>query len=232
MHYFSLYSGDMTTPSERLKAAREASGHASAKEAAESMGCAVATYIQHENGTRGLPAARAKRYAEFFRTTPEWLLYGRETKATVKAALGPQIPIQGEVAAGVFKEGVESQETEWETFTGAASVVAPESQRFGLKVVGDSMDLLYPEGSILECVRYWGDHPIESGKRVIVERTRDDGGKEVTVKQHEVDKDGVVWLVPKSSNPAHQAPFRVGQLEEGISDVSIIAIVVASLRLE
>lgn len=57
------------------------------------MGVSVATYIQHENGTRGFPADRAQRYARFFRTTPEWLLYGRETGERVDLAqLGPLKP--------------------------------------------------------------------------------------------------------------------------------------------
>ena len=117
-------------------------------------------------------------------------------------------------------------------FTGAANVDAPIRERFGLKVEGDSMDLLYPPGSILECVRYWGDRPIPNGRRVIVQRTRTDGEVETTVKEYMEDKDGVVWLVPKSSNPAYQAPFRCDQPEPGIVDVRVIALVVASIRTE
>lgn len=67
----------MSEMSERLKAAREAAGYETAKLAAEAMGASVATYIQHENGTRNYPQEKAKKYARFFRTTPEWLLYGR-----------------------------------------------------------------------------------------------------------------------------------------------------------
>lgn len=62
---------------DRLKAAREKAGYATAKEAAEAMGAKIPTFIQHENGTRNFPRDTATRYARFFRTTPEWLLYGR-----------------------------------------------------------------------------------------------------------------------------------------------------------
>ena len=41
------------------------------------MGVTEATYVQHENGIRNFPPDRAQRYARFFRSTPEWLLYGR-----------------------------------------------------------------------------------------------------------------------------------------------------------
>jgi DNA-binding XRE family transcriptional regulator len=71
LHDRSIYFGFMSDASERLKQAREKSGYHSAKAAAEAMGVAVPTYIQHENGTRGFPAERAARYARFFRVKPE-----------------------------------------------------------------------------------------------------------------------------------------------------------------
>lgn len=77
MHHGGAYALDMSEMSDRLRAAREAAGYSTAKEAAEAMGAAFSTYIQHENGIRNFPGDRAKRYARFFRTTPEWLLYGR-----------------------------------------------------------------------------------------------------------------------------------------------------------
>lgn len=221
------------TAAERLRAAREKAGYNSAKAAAEAMGVSVATYVQHENGTRGYPAPRAQRYARFFRTTPEWLLYGRELgERTTPAELRPWIPIQGAVAAGVWRERLEFDETEWERFTGAPHIEAPLSHRFGLRVEGDSMDLLYPPGTIVECVRYWGEHEIDNGRRVVVQRTGDDEMVETTIKEYFEDKDGVVWLVPRSSNPAFQAPFRCDVPEPGVTDVRIIAIVVASTRYE
>lgn len=224
----------MKTSADRLKDARIAAGYATAKQSAEAMGVSVSTYIHHENGTRGFPAARAERYAKFFRTTPEWLLYGRTKTAdnTEAATLGPQIFIQGEVVAGVFKRRMEYEQSDWEAFTGAPDIDAPASQRFGLRVVGDSMDLLYPPGTILECVRYWGNEPIDNGKRVIVQRTRDDGEVETTVKEYQLDADGVVWLVPRSSQPAFQAPIRCDLPEPGILCVEVVAIVVASIRRE
>lgn len=42
------------------------------------MGVPVTTYAQHEIAPRHLPARRAAQYAAFFKTSPEYLLYGRE----------------------------------------------------------------------------------------------------------------------------------------------------------
>lgn len=214
----------------RLRSAREKSGYSSAKAAAEAMGVPVATYIQHENGARGIPAARAERYARFFRVAPEWLLYGKGT--TVRPAeLGPQLFVIGKVQAGLFSEAWRWSEEDWEAFTGRADLGVPVQQRFGLKVSGDSMNEVYPDGSILECIEYDG-RELPSGKRVIVQRTKADGSIEATVKELVRDPDGIEWLVPRSTNPMHRA-FRADVPDQpGIARIEIIGIVVASTRFE
>jgi len=108
------------------------------------------------------------------------------------------------------------------------------SQRFGLRVVGDSMNEVYPPGTILDCISFDPFHSdgIANKKRVIVQRTRYDGGIETTVKEYFRDDDGIEWLVPKSHNPAFQAPFRCDEPGEGIEQIAIIGIVVASIQPE
>lgn len=56
----------MQTPHERLRHARKAAGYRSARSAAQAMGVAVATYVQHENGSRMFTAAVQDRYHAFF----------------------------------------------------------------------------------------------------------------------------------------------------------------------
>jgi SOS-response transcriptional repressor LexA len=215
----------------RLKSARERSGYLSAKAAAEAMGVPVATYIQHENGGRGFPAERAERYAKFYRVPVEWLLFGKGSTLS-HAELGPRLFVIGEVAAGIWKEAWKWEQEEWEAFSGRADLSAPIHNRFGLKVAGDSMDDIYPPGTILECLEYDGAEVIPSGKRVIVQRTRMDGSVESTVKELVRDPDGVEWLVPRSSNPIHRA-FRGDQPDSAnITRVEIIAVVTASTRPE
>lgn len=231
MHYALRYSEKMMNAAERLRSARIKAGFETAKAAAEAMGVPPATYIQHENGVRGFPAGRADRYAKFFRVQPEWLLYGHASSKIVGPGLGPLLSIKGTVAAGVWTVAQQLDETEWQTFTGSPDVAAPLRDRYGVRVEGQSMDLIYPPGTILECVRYWGTEPIKSGRRVIVQRLRDSGEYETTVKEYVIDGDGVVWFVPRSSNPAFQA-FRFGQHEDGIQSAEIVAIVVASIRYE
>lgn len=217
--------------SHRLKSARERAGYQSAKSAAEAMNIPVATYIQHENGARGFPADRAARYGRFFRVPPEWLLYGKNPTDKL-TALGPQLFVIGEVAAGLFREAWKLPDDEWVAYTGRADVAAPVQKRFGLKVVGDSMDLLYPPGTILDCVEYDHEEPVPDGKRVIVQRFKKDGAVESTVKELVRDAQGVRWLVPRSNNPSHRA-IRCDQPDSPeIKRVEIFGIVVASIRPE
>lgn len=98
MHHGVPYALCMPTPADRLKIARERASYSTAKDAAVAMGVPVATYVQHENGGRGVPATRADRYARFFRVTPEWLLYGRGEVDDAPAS--DSVPVVGYVSAG------------------------------------------------------------------------------------------------------------------------------------
>lgn len=231
LHHEAHYLRGMETPADRLRQARERAGFETAKAAAEAMNIPVATYIQHENGARGFPATKAERYAKFFRVAPEYLLYGKASMKSDAPGLGPMLFVKGVVAAGVWREAMHFDESEWQTFTGSPDVVAPLPDRYGVRVEGDSMDLVYPPGTVLECVRYWGREAIPSGRRVIVQRWRSDDGYETTVKEYVEDQDGIGWLVPRSQNPTHRA-FRCDEPEPGIDRVEIVAIVVASIRYE
>lgn len=145
--------------------------------------------------------------------------------------MGPTLYIKGIVAAGTWGEAMEVAESEWEPFTGRSDVAALPRDRFGLRVEGDSMNQLYPPGTILECVSVFGHIEIEPGKRVIVLRERTDGKVEATVKELVEDNDEL-WLVPRSTNPAHQAFKLDDSGDPEIVETRITAIVVASIRQE
>lgn len=119
---------------------------------------------------------------------------------------------------------------DYPTFTGSPDIEAPLKDRFGLKVEGESMNMLFRHGTILECVTYWGDKPIASGSPVIVQRSNHDGSYETTVKEYVIDTEGRQWLVPRSSDPEFQAPIRLGVENGKVDEVRIIALVVASIQ--
>lgn len=147
-----------------------------------------------------------------------------------RSPLGPTLRVVGEVAAGVWREAYEWPEESWRPFTGRADLEAPLSMRFGLRVVGDSMNELYPHGTIVECLSAFGGAEIAPGKRVVILRRRADLEYEATVKEL-VEQDGRLWAVPRSTNPTFTA-FPLDEDEPDVIETRIIAVVVSSIRPE
>lgn len=147
-------------------------------------------------------------------------------------SVGPTLYVKGEVAAGVWKQACEYEPADWEPYTGRPDITVPVASRFGLVVVGESMNEVYPPGTILDCVSILAGVEVVNGKRVIVQRVNTAGDCEVTVKEYFQDDQGVEWLVPRSRNPSFQSPIRVDQPEDDIVECSIVAVVVGSYRKE
>ena len=192
---------------------------------AEKLGVEQPTVQRWEKGKREPDLGQLISLANVLGVEPGALLSGVTT-----VAIGPKLFIKGEVAAGVWRPAVELPEDEWQSFTGRSDVSANVDHRFGLRVVGDSMNLLYPPGTIVECVSLFGRAEAVPGKRVVVIRMDDDGQYEATVKEL-IEQDGDLWLVPRSSNPNHK-PYRLSANEPGIVETRIAAVVVASVRPE
>lgn len=151
----------------------------------------------------------------------------------VSTANGPTLYIKGEVAAGVWREALELDRDDWEPYQGGTHFEAPADARFGLRVVGESMNEVYPPGTILDCVATihadWREY--RSGQRVIVVRKRWSGEIEATVKELMLDGENK-WLLPKSRNPAFQTPILITGPDDEIEETRIIAIVKGSYRPE
>ena len=69
----------MEEPNDRLRIARQNAGFEDAASAARAYGWNVHTYRSHENGTRGIPAQAARRYARMFKVSAGWILTGEKT---------------------------------------------------------------------------------------------------------------------------------------------------------
>ncbi|MFZ5737695.1 MAG: XRE family transcriptional regulator [Pseudomonadota bacterium] len=92
----------ISEPHQRLQKARKEAGYDDATAAADAMGISPPTYLGHENGSRGLSRS-AKRYAEFFHVSLEWLLTGRGAPRRSKPAPADEprtVPLVGYVGAG------------------------------------------------------------------------------------------------------------------------------------
>lgn len=140
--------------------------------------------------------------------------------------------VKGEVQAGVWKDAWQWEPDDWQPYQGGAHVDAPQDRRFGLVVVGESMNEVYPPGTILDCVHLIGGlSDIRDKQNVIVIRKKYADGCEATVKQFRVI-DGKFWLVPRSSHPAFQAAIEIGNEDPDIEETVVIAIVRGSYKPE
>jgi transcriptional regulator with XRE-family HTH domain len=124
------------------------------------------------------------------------------------------IPVRGFVQAGNWREAIEWDASSWYSLTVPADERYPGVDRFGLEVRGTSMDRLYPEGTILVCVRFMDLVRMpKPGERVICLRRSVTGEMEATVKEYQVDEKGRHVLWPRSHDPEHQQPIILGEGE-------------------
>lgn len=86
------YTTNMGQMSERLREARVAAGYSSASAAARAHGWGVSTYIAHENGQNDYRPDQAQEYAKAFKSSAEWLLWGRNPPSSGIDAELRQLP--------------------------------------------------------------------------------------------------------------------------------------------
>lgn len=104
----------------------------------------------------------------------------------------------------------------------------------GFVVKGSSMDLIYPEGSIVFAIPTIANEiQPGAGDRVVVQRVDKNGLFEVTLKELKLGRDGKLWLWPRSTDPNFQAPIQLPEPGDSqIAEVAITGLVVASFTLE
>lgn len=202
----------------------------SQQEFADMFGVTQGSVSRWENGAMPDPASIAQ-LAELADEDVRAFLGGNQSDA-VFVNLGQRLMVKGAVAAGVWREAFEWPQDDWFPYTGGAHVTVDPSRRFGLRVEGESMNAVYPPGTVLDCVNVYDAADVESGRNVIVLRRRHDDTMEATVKQFLVDSSGRPWLVPKSHNPAFQQSIPLDEQDSDIAEVSIIGLVVGSYRPE
>lgn len=146
------------------------------------------------------------------------------------------INVIGDVQAGVFKTAVEWPKSA--QFQVKVPVEAPFDRidTFGLRVLGPSMDQVFPSGTIIICAQIQDLgrlFEIQSGHYVVVKRRSAATDElEASVKQFIRDEQGVAWLWPRSNHPEFQTPVRVEDLSssDDNDEVTVWALVVAEYR--
>lgn len=151
-----------------------------------------------------------------------------------KSDWGITATVLGNVQAGEWVEAVEWDVHQQFQVQIPTPVDWPDVMVHGFVVKGTSMDLVYPEGSIVFAVSTiaYDIHP-GPGDRVVVQRVDESGLFEVTLKELKVGKDGKLWLWPRSSDPEFQSPIQMPPPGDSqVSEITITGLVVASFTLE
>ncbi len=182
------------------------------------------SYIQHENGNRGISRV-AETYAKAYRVSPAWLLTG-EGKGPGEQHDAPpglrRVTVAAHIQAGFWAESWEWNDDE------QYSVYIPDDPEykpfrlFAAETRGPSMNKRYPERTVLVFTdaQEMMEEPIP-GKRYIVERRRAGGEAEHTVKLLHRDEEGKYWLLPESDDPRFQAAISI---DEGSNDDDTVTI--------
>lgn len=134
------------------------------------------------------------------------------------------VPITGAVAAGVWREQVDDLGDPPETIP----VSLPGLERatlFAMRVEGQSMNLHYPDGSLVICCPV-AEMGARHGDHVIVER-RENSLVERSIKELVIET-GKARLVPRSSDKRYQAAIDLPRDIHAQNGVAIVAVVVAS----
>lgn len=138
------------------------------------------------------------------------------------------IRVIGAVEAGAWRECEQwDDDRQFEIVAQPAQIAG--AVRFGLEVVGYSMDRVFLPGTILDCLRIPDTPDLQpiAGDIVIVQRRRGDLF-ETTCKRLERTEDGSYQLRAESSRPEFTAPIPIGKPDNGHfadEDICIIGIV-------
>lgn len=157
----------------------------------------------------------------------------RDRHSEVRERLGSQlalleierrIPVAGEVAAGLWRETFAIEAHEIDEYVTIDVKGYERSRLYALKIVGPSMNLVYPDGRYV-VVAPAAEAGVRIGDYVVVERYKADL-VEVTVKELARER-GQLVLYPRSSDPRFQEPIRLKASEDDQTAPRIIGVVVA-----
>jgi len=153
----------------------------------------------------GITLRTVKGLATALGVTAEWLISGEaEEMAGASPELGIRmVPLVGEVKAGAFMSVQEMEEPD--EFLGFYDPQYARADLFALRVVGRSMNLRYPDGSIVICVNS-KESGIIDGDDVVLKRFNGLGQVETTIKEYVINGESQEFW-PRSTDPKHRLPF-------------------------
>lgn len=150
------------------------------------------------------------------------------------------VALAGSIQAGVWQDtGLFTPQAPPEYIMIAPDERYPGIRRWAFRVRGDSMDKIYPDGTIIVAVSFFDlCRQPKTGDKVIAIR-KEHGLEEATLKEIEILADGSVALWPRSTNPKFsQAIIISNTIDDNIpddgchSEYRIEGLVIQSIRRE
>lgn len=201
------------SPADRLRKLRSKRGFDTAKDAADAFGWNEVTYRSHENGTRNIPLATARKYAQALGSTAAFILSEADLVDSALVNSVTNVTLVARVSTGTFRydEGIEE---------GGFDVPAvprgdiPASAQYAVIVDGPSVNKRIPDGAFAICAAF-DSFPggAQHGQLVHVVRERA-GLHEHTIKELRFGRDGMT-LMPVSSDPRYQEAVKLSSGDDG-----------------
>lgn len=224
---------------ENVRRLRERAGLSMAEAAKRSGMKGASSYQRYEDDTKFtrnyLPTDIAEKLARAFvgRGSPP-ILHAEVMELTGVTVLASpngvgntrQVEVVAVVEAGAWREAVELPQEEREYYPLPPLPGYERMTVFGLRVRGNSMNLVFPDGCIVYFVRV-EELPAAEGNYVVVAAQKG-GLYETTLKELKRDDRGRVALFPRSTDPRHQAPIYPDKV--GADAVQIIGVAVGKFE--
>ncbi|QKC99217.1 helix-turn-helix domain-containing protein [Mesorhizobium sp. NZP2298] len=212
------------TVGSRIRAARKAKG-LTQKQLAKQIPTDESSISRWERDEQGITLDNAVALAGVLGVSVQYLQTGDEVVPVGNKNMR-LIRVVGEVQAGVWREAIEWAPDDQDEIP---VITPPEYRNLVMSayvVRGPSMNMYYPSGThvIVASTIANGISP-KNGSKVLVSRLNKDGLYEATLKEYVIDKDGKVWLWPRSTDPQFQEPiaYKNGDTEE-VTITGIVAL--------
>jgi transcriptional regulator with XRE-family HTH domain len=145
------------TKHERLREARIKAGFSSASAGALAVGVSKATYIHHENGTRGFDENDAATYAKYFSSDAAWLLLGDEQVET---------PTKAGSAIYALRKAKGLTQTDLAERLGIHWVTISKLER-GVIQITEKKAVEIAKALDVDVSQIWGTHPATAGVTIV-----------------------------------------------------------------
>jgi len=168
---------------------------------AEKAGTSQPQIRRLESSQRKLTKEWAERLAPHLHVRPQDLLFS-DHEGMIRDVIG--LPVLGKSRAGDWLDiSIMDDWHEPEVIHVARDPRYPHAKQYALKVEGDSMSEIFPDGCFVTVVNF-ADTGLGYRPKMVVHVEQRMGGTslvETTIKQI---SDDMRWLMPRSSNPVHK----------------------------